>query len=89
MQRKTADKFMSLQGHFFDGCSGAVILIRKANLSLTDVFNPVITDSNLMRITTQIFDHAFRAIEGTFGKHHPSMKGVRKDIMRRVFRVFS
>lgn len=71
MHEKPADKFFRSQRHYFFPLSITVVPPAESNLSIIFRYNPVVRNSNSVRISAQIFNHTFSIAKRWFAVHYP------------------
>ena len=71
VQKKTSNKFMSLQGHNFDGIIVPIIFPMKRDLALSKGQQTVIGNGDAVSITTEIIENLFWFTERRFSINHP------------------
>jgi len=70
---KTAQELRTFECHlFFAALVGVVLVVEGDPMAAVDAADTLIGDSNLVRVTPQVFDYLLRSAERLFGEHHPA-----------------
>ena len=71
MKKKSSDKFMATQGHYFSLSTIGIITPEKGDLALFKFDDTVIADSNSVSISAEVVKDPFYAVKGRFAIDNP------------------
>src|SRR5713101_7246857 len=71
MQQETSQELVSRQRHYFVSLLVFVVLVGKADLSILQLFQPVVGDGDTMRVAAEIIQHAIGTAEWRFRVDYP------------------